>query len=472
MSEPSDNLAAAFEAAAGRAPDKDVVLCADTALCGGVLVARAGGVAAALAERGVEAGDRVALEFDDPAFLTVALLGALKAGAAVTPINPRLAEAEKSAILSALDATLVSGEFGALSMEKAAFEARPVADSDPAFILFTSGSTGAAKGVMLSHRATRGALEHWRGPILDLSPDDVVLSTLPPAHSLGIFGTILAPLLAGASVVFLKRFSPQDALAAIARHGVTVYPGVATMFQRIVDCPALRETNLSKLRYAASGAAPCSWELAEQWRDATGTRILRGYGMTELFRPISFQALDDRDVPDAIGRAVADVRLRIVDGDGNELANGEVGELWIDSPARMTGYLDDRERTRAVLAGKWFKTGDLASIDGEGFVRIEGRLKDIILRGGYTIAAGPVEKVLLSHPDIADAAVIGVPHRELGEEIVAYVSLRAGGEATGDLIIEYCREQLASYEYPREVHILEDLPKGPTGKILKGKLRT
>ena len=199
---------------------------------------------------------------------------------------------------------------------------------------------------------------------------------------------------------------------------------------------------------------------------------MRGYGMTELFRPISFQALDDRDVPDAIGRAVADVRLRIVDGDGNELANGEVGELWIDSPARMTGYLDDRERTRAVLAGKWFKTGDLASIDGEGFVRIEGRLKDIILRGGYTIAAGPVEKVLLSHPDIADAAVIGVPHRELGEEIVAYVSLRAGGEATGDLIIEYCREQLASYEYPREVHILEDLPKGPTGKILKGKLRT
>ncbi|MDP6872467.1 MAG: AMP-binding protein [Alphaproteobacteria bacterium] len=463
------NLAAALEATAKRAPDKAVLIHGDGVLCWRELDARAGAVATDLARRGIEAGDRVALEFEDPVRLTIALLGALKAGAAVTPLNPRLAEDEKSTILAALDAKLVLRQLGS---EEAAFEARPVDDTNPAFILFTSGSTGVPKGVVLSHRASHTALEHWRGPILDLSSADVVLSTLPPAHSLGIFGTILAPLLAGATVVFLSRFSPEDALAAIEEHGVTVYPGVATMFQLIVDSPALRKTGLSSLRFAASGAAPCSWELAEQWRRATGTRIIRGYGMTELFRPISYSALDERDMPDAIGRAVADVRLRIVDGEGNDLASGEVGELWINSPAHMTGYLDEAEQTEAVLAAEWFKTGDLASIDGEGFVRIEGRLKDIILRGGYTIAAGSIEQVLLSHPGIAEAAVIGVPHRELGEEIAAYVVLRPGAEATAETIVDYCKQHLANFKYPRQVHLLDELPKGPTGKILKVKLQS
>ena len=193
--------------------------------------------------------------------------------------------------------------------------------------------------------------------------------------------------------------------------------------------------------------------------------------MTELFRPISYSALDGRDVPDAIGRAVADVRLRIVNSDGNDLASSEVGELWINSPARMTGYLDEAEQTREVLAAEWFKTGDLASIDDEGFVRIEGRLKDIILRGGYTVAAGTVEQVLLSHPEIAEAAVIGVPHRELGEEIAAYVSLHPGAGATAEAIIDFCKQHLANFKYPREVHLLDELPKGPTGKILKAKLQ-
>jgi long-chain acyl-CoA synthetase len=466
------NLAATLEAAARHAPGKEVVIHGDSALCWKELDARASAVAAALAGRGVAAGDRVALAFDDPVRLTIALLGALKAGAAVTPLNPRLAEDENSAILAALDAKLVLREIGQSGPEDATFEARPVADADPAFILFTSGSTGVPKGVMLSHGATHKALEHWCGPILDLSAQDVVLSTLPPAHSLGIFGTILAPLLAGAAVVFLARFSAKDAMAAIERHGVTVYPGVATMFQLIVDSPALRETDLSTLRYAASGAAPCSWELAEQWRQATGTRIIRGYGMTELFRPISYSALDERDVPDAIGRAVADVRLRIVDSNGDDLPGGEVGELWINSPARMTAYLGEEEQTEAVLAAGWFKTGDLASIDGEGLVRIEGRLKDIILRGGYSIAAGSIEQVLLSHPEIAEAAVIGVPHRELGEEIAAYIALRPGAGATAETIIDYCKQHLANFKYPREVHLLDELPKGPTGKILKAKLRT
>ncbi len=212
-------------------------------------------------------------------------------------------------------------------------------------------------------------------------------------------------------------------------------------------------------------------ELAEQWRAATGARIIRGYGMTELFRPISYTPLSDRDVPDAIGRAVADVELRIVDKDGDVLPPGEIGELWINSPARLTGYLNQPEQTLAVLQGDWFRTGDLATLDGDGFVRIKGRIKDIILRGGYTVAAGSVEKVLMAHPDVAEAAVIGVPHRELGEEIAAYVTLQPGGGATSDSLIAFCKERMANFNYPRHVRVLDEMPKSPMGKVLKQKLR-
>ncbi len=462
------HLAAALEAEARRAPDKTAVYLDDGTLSWAELDGRAGAVALDLVSRDVLPGDRVALEIEDPIDLTAAIFGALKAGAAVTPLNPRLSDEEKSAVVEALAPKVFLREAAA---GEGASEAVPVAEDGTAFILFTSGSTGQPKGVELSHRATIKALEHWRGPILDLSPDDVVLSTLPPAHSLGIFGTILAPLLAGSAVVFLERFSPEDALAAVARHGVTVYPGVATMFQRIIESPALAETDLTSLRFAASGAAPCPWELAERWRQATGTRIIRGYGMTELFRPISYSPLDGRDEPDAIGRAVADVELRIVGGAGEDLPPGETGELWINSPAHLSRYLDDPGQTADVLEGDWFKTGDLATIDGDGFVRIEGRIKDIILRGGYTIVPASVEKVLLTHPDVSEAAVIGVPHPDLGEEIAAYVSLRDSAGASPQDIIEFCQEHLADFKCPREVIILDGLPKGPTGKVLKAKLR-
>ena len=462
------NIAAEFEASAQKWPGKDVLVRGGQTLTWRTLDLRAGALAEDLADRGVGPGDPVLLSFGDSLSLTIALLAALKTGATATPLNQRLGDEEKAAIIADLGPKLVCDR---LASGEKMFGCAETAIEDDAFILYTSGSTGAPKGAVLSHRATSLALSHWRGPILDLGPDDVVLSTLPPAHSFGVFGSILAPMLAGAKIVFLDRFSPEGVLAAIAEHRVTVFPGVATMFQRILDCPDLVDADTSSLRFAASGAAPCSWELAEQWRAATGARIIRGYGMTELFRPISYTPLSDRDVPDAIGRAVADVELRIVDKDGDVLPPGEIGELWINSPARLTGYLNQPEQTRAVLQGDWFKTGDLATLDGDGFVRIKGRIKDIILRGGYTVAAGSVEKVLMAHPDVAEAAVIGVPHRELGEEIAAYVTLQPGGGATSDSLIAFCKERMANFNYPRHVRVLDEMPKSPMGKVLKQKLR-
>ena len=210
-----------------------------------------------------------------------------------------------------------------------------------------------------------------------------------------------------------------------------MFPGVATMFRRILDCPGLAGADLASLRYALSGAAPCPWELARQWREKTGTRIVRGYGMTELFRPISYRAAEPADLPDAIGRAVPGVDLRVVDDNGTALDSGETGELWIASPARMTGYLGRPGDTEAVFEGEWFRTGDLAILSPEGYVRIVGRKKDMILRGGYTVAPGEVEAVLMTHPEIAEAAVIGIPDDDLGEDVAAFVSLKRPGRGGG-----------------------------------------
>ena len=240
----------------------------------------------------------------------------------------------------------------------------------------------------------------------------------------------------------------------MSRHRVTVLPAVATMFRRLLDCPALAGADLSALRVALSGAAPCPWELTQEWRARTGVRILRGYGSTELFRPISYLAGDPRDDADAIGCAVPGVEVSVVDDDGAALSVGEVGELAVRSPAATDGYLGQPEETRAVLVDGWFRTGDLAALTPDGLVRIVGRKKELILRGGYSVVPGEVEAALTSHPAVAEAAVIGVPDAELGEEVTAFVTLRADVRAEPAELIAHCRARLAGYKYPRRVTIL------------------
>jgi long-chain acyl-CoA synthetase len=192
--------------------------------------------------------------------------------------------------------------------------------------------------------------------------------------------------------------------------------------------------------------------------------------MTELFRPISYLAADIDDRPDAIGRAVPGVELRVVDAAGDVLAAGEVGELLVRTPAAMDGYLNADADTDAVLAGGWFHTGDLASVSVDGWVRITGRKRERILRGGYSIFPPEVESVLLGHPEVAEAAVVGLPHPELGEEIAAFVALRPGGRVKADELSAYCRERLAAFKYPRWVTLVAALPRSATGKVLKGEL--
>jgi long-chain acyl-CoA synthetase len=461
-------LAALTEAARVR-PDEDAVFEADRVLTWRGLARRAGGVGRRLAADGIGPGDRVAITLPTGWRFAVAVLGALGTGAAVTPLNPMLSPDERARTLADLRPRLTLDTVGEGQGEMEEW-ARPVDPATPALILYTSGSTGRPKGAVLSYAALEAALESWAGPVMALSPADCVLATLPLSHSLGINGALLAPVLAGARVAIVEPFTPPAVLAAIARHRVTVLPAVATMFRRLLDSPALAGADLSSLRHALSGAAPCPWDLADEWRRRTGVRILRGYGMTELFRPISFLAGDAREVPGAIGRAVPGVELRVVADDGRALGVGETGELWIRTPAAMDGYWGAPEETAAVLADGWFRTGDLASISPEGFVTIAGRKKELILRGGYSVVPAEVEAVLLAHPAVAEAAVVGRPHPDLGEEVAAFVALRAAAEPAD--LIAYCRERLAGYKYPRTVTVLAALPKSATGKVLKGQLTT
>ena len=192
--------------------------------------------------------------------------------------------------------------------------------------------------------------------------------------------------------------------------------------------------------------------------------------MTEIPRPISYLRDDPTDLPDAVGRAVPGVEIRVVDDAGRSLSYGEVGELWIKSPTTMDGYLEAPEETQAVLTDGWFKTGDLASVSQEGFVRIVGRKRERILRGGYSVFPQEIEAVLLSHPEVAEAAVVGVPSQDVGEDVTAFVTLKPVAETTGEELIGYCKEHLAHYKFPRRVTILDHLPKGPMGKILKAEL--
>jgi len=461
----TENFAALLDAVAQRRPDAPALVWDGGALTWQTLERRAGGVARQLSGRGVAAGDTIALVLHNGWGFAAALWGGLKLGATIAPLNPLLAAGERARVLDHLRPALVLEEVA--EDEARGQTADPVA---PALILYTSGSTGQPKGAVLSHAALRAANESWAGPVMQLTPGDVVLAALPLAHSFGLNGALLAPLLAGATVVLRERFVAEETLDAISRHRVTVLPAVATMFQKMLDVPALSAAACSTLRLSLSGAAPCSWELAEAWRRRTGVRILRGFGMTELFRPISYLADDAADWPDAIGRAVPDVELQVTDDAGEACGAGEVGELWIRSPAAMDGYLRSDDETRAVLREGWFRTGDLARISPAGFVTIVGRKKELILRGGYSVVPGEVEAALLAHPAVAEAAVVGIPDAALGEEVAAFVTLRPDAQAGPDELVAHCRGRLAAFKYPRRVSIMSELPKGATGKVLKWQL--
>jgi long-chain acyl-CoA synthetase len=462
----SGNFIGLVEAAARRRPEHPALRWDGGVTSYRALIAGAADFAERLRSRGLGPGHRLAISLGNgPEFVTT-VLGGLAAGVTVAPLDPLLTTEEREDILGDLrPALFVSTGAGGAPVERRG-DASPGLPA--ALVLYTSGSTGRPKGAVLSHAALTAANRSWAGPVIGLREDDVVLAALPLSHAFGLNGALLAPLLAGVTVRLVERFVPATVAGILARDGVSVLPGVATMFHRLLEVGGF--AGAPRLRLGVSGAAPCPWDLAEAWRARTGVRIVRGYGSTELFRPLSYLADDPTDHPGCVGRPVPGVEIRLVDDENRPVPSGEEGELLIHTPAVMDGYLGSPEDTKAVLVDGWFRTGDLARVTPDGYVTIAGRKRERIKRGGYSIFPAEVEAALLAHPAVAEAAVVGVPDAALGEEVAAWVVLRPEATAGAEELIAWSRERLAAFKYPRRVTLVDALPRSATGKVLKARL--
>jgi len=306
-----------------------------------------------------------------------------------------------------------------------------------------------------------------RTEIIRARPDDVIFGGLPLFHVFGQTVALNVAVASGACLTLLPRFDAGHALRIIADHRVTVFEGVPTMYVALLHAPDRADYDTSALRMCISGGAALPVEVLRGFEDAFGVLLLEGYGLSETSPIASFNHPGRERKPGSIGTPIRGVEMRVVDEEDNEVAEGEVGEIVIRGPNVMKGYLESPRGHRRGGPRRLFHTGDLARVDEDGYFHIVDRKKDLIIRGGYNIYPREIEEVLYEHPAIAEAAVIGLPHPSLGEEVGAVVALKPGADISPEELRAYVKGQVAAYKYPRHVWITDSLPKGPTGKIQK-----
>ena len=487
------NLATILMNSAGSYPDRTAVRLDERALSYRDLDELSARVASWLAGRGITPGDRVGLMAPNTLEFVELYYGILRAGAVVVPMNPLFKSREVSYHLSDSGAALAFAWHGVA--DQAAEGARsagtdlviiepsglaetlarsdPVpavadrAPSDTAVILYTSGTTGQPKGAELTHANLISNIEVTRTTLLGLRPADVMLGALPLFHSFGQTVVMGCAIATGGCLTLLPRFDPVRALEIIKRDQVTVLAGVPTMYTAILHSAGGSAGDVASLRLCVSGGAAMPVELMRAFEKQFGCMILEGYGLSETSPVASFNHPDRDRKPGTIGQAIAGVEMRIQNDDGDPLPSGEIGEIAIRGDNVMKGYWRRPRDTEEAMEGGWFRTGDLGRVDAEGYFSIVDRKKDMIIRGGLNVYPREVEEVLYEHPAVAEAAVIGVPDQLLGEEVAAVVTLKPGASADPDQLREHVKRQLAAYKYPRHVWIVDELPYGGTGKILK-----
>ncbi|MCC6755851.1 MAG: long-chain fatty acid--CoA ligase, partial [Solirubrobacterales bacterium] len=394
-------------------------------------------------------GAKVVVAWED--FAPAAIEAAAEVGAEVISVNP----------------TNVGELIGGIDPFE---EVAEVDEHDTAVILYTSGTTGQPKGAQLTHANIRSNIISARD-LFTPSEGDVFFGGLPLFHVFGQTLAMNASVAVGAELTLLPRFDPAKALEIIQRDKVTIFQGVPTMYAAMLQVPNRKEYDISSLRLCVSGGAALPVEIIRAFESEFDTPILEGYGLSETSPAASFGRVDMERKPGTIGTPISGVEMRIVDEEGNVLGAGDIGELQIKGPNVMKGYWEMPEATeKAIDADGWFASGDMATVDEDGYYSIVDRKKEMILRGGYNVYPREVEEVLYEHPAVAEAAVMGIPHDDLGEEIVAIVSFKEGQSATEDELREHAKQGVAAYKYPRHILILDELPKGPTGKILKREI--
>jgi long-chain acyl-CoA synthetase len=442
---------------------------------------------------GIGPGDRIGLMVPNVPEFGLVFYAALRCGAVVVPMNPLLKEREIAYYLGDSGARFLFAwhqvaDVAATGTKEAgaelvavggpafaeSYSSQPPASEvvareplDTAVILYTSGTTGRPKGAELTHAGLNRNQEITARNLLLLTPDDVIMGCLPLFHVFGLTCGLNAAIATGAMLTLIPRFNPDKALAVIERDRVTVFEGVPTMYAAMLHTDPATRPDVSSLRVCISGGAAMPVEVMRQFEDAFGAIVLEGYGLSETSPVASFNHPHSPRKPGSIGTPVEGVEIRLVGQDGQEVAPGEVGEIEIRGHNVMKGYWGKPEETAAAVRDGWLATGDMARADEDGYLYIVDRKKDLIIRGGYNVYPREVEEVLYEHPAVAEAAVVGIPHASLGEEIGAAVVLKPGADASPADLSAYVKSRLAAYKYPRQVWLLDSLPKGPTGKILR-----
>ena len=496
----SFNLAVILSETARRSPDQTVTILGDSRMSYGELDELSGRLAAGLTASGIGPGDVVALQLPNiPQFL-IAYFGILKAGGVVVPLNVLLKAPEVAYHLRDCSAKAfitwagVLGEAapgakqagvtqvyavggGAVTFEQLlsapapgqAFAGRDPADT--AVIMYTSGTTGRPKGAELTHLQLYMNAD-IPGRLFDVQPDDIVITVLPLFHVFGLSSIMNVCVRFGCTMSLIPRFDAAAALAAIERDRATIFEGVPAMFVALLACPELDSFDVSSLRIAISGGASIPAPVLDAFEKRFGVVILEGYGLTETASTTTFNvsATDRRAY--SVGKPIWGTQTEVWDGEGKRLppGAGNVGEVVTRGLHVMKGYLNKPEDTASAFTGHWFHTGDLGYFDEDGYLFIVGRSKELIIRGGYNVYPAEIEDVLHEHPAVAEAAVIGVPDDRLGEEVMAFLTLRPGAVLTVPEAITFCRERVAAYKYPRVIEIRDVLPKNALGKILKDQL--
>lgn len=490
------NLANILVQSAESNPDKVAIKMDDIELSYGVIEGLSQRVAGLLQAKGIQPGDRVALISPNIPSMPAVYYGILRYGAVVVPLNPLLKAREVEFHLNDAGAKLAfafervlgevqeganAGGVEIVSMDSSfakmlgghdAISAVAEADpSDTAVILYTSGTTGRPKGAELTHENLRSNAELSRS-LFSISPDDVLFGGLPFFHIFGQTCALNSAVSAGATITILPKFDPVKAMEIIQRDRVTIFLGVPTMYIGLLGVPDRDNYDVSALRMAASGGAALPLEVLRGFESSFDATLLEGYGLSETSPVVCFNQMDGIRKPGSIGTTVRGAQLRVLNEEGQEVSPGEVGELAVSGGYVMKGYWNNPEATEAAIPDGWFRTGDMARMDEDKVFFIVDRKKDMILRGGYNVYPREVEEVLYEHPAVSEAAVLGQPDELHGEEVVAVVVLKEDAEPVEpEEIRDFVAERLAAYKYPRRVIIADELPKGPTGKILKREIK-
>lgn len=488
------NLTDDLHASATRDPDKALLIHKGNHLSYREIEQRARAIASGLHKLGIRKGDRVAFSIGNlPEFVTVHY-GILLNGAISVPLNTQLKAAELRPYLASVSARAIIAHESVVNEVMAAgphsapvfvigshptarsfdeipsevdFDSPEVDAGDVALLAYTSGTAGSPKGATLTH----GNLAANVDQMLEIreartQPTDVILGILPLFHIYGLNVVLHLSVRQGATVALEERFDPMATLRTVVDDQVTVLVGAPPIYTAWLNLPATGQFDLSRVRFAVSGASALAPEVIEGFRTRYGVEIWEGYGLTEAAPVVATTRMAEQR-PGSIGKPLAGVEVRIVDPSGNDVVLGDPGEIWVRGANVFRGYWGDDEATQRALSGSWFMTGDLAYQDEDGYLWLVDREKELIIVSGFNVYPSEVEEALLTHAAVADAAVIGLPDSRQGEKVKAFVVLKPGQRAGEDELIVHCTSRLARFKVPSEIEFREELPRLPTGKIVK-----